>query len=296
MGKKSSSRGLQLCIPYEPPSGSRGSRLSPAGTVSQPFQLWMHGKAPVPPCRPNPADFPIPLPHTVELHFMRHGESVANAEKLVTGTSNVPLTAEGVRQAKEVGKSLSRHYDAAFTSTLLRSQKTLMVALRSRRIKGVAIQQSAYLDERRLGEIELKPSRPIPEYSAGDFSFAPPGGENYQSVTSRCLRFLSDIAHWIREERHQHQRKIQRILICTHMGPLRILAGILTEESDPAKVLALSFRPTEMFRFNWTRLAYPKFQDSSIMDQRHSRISPQPSPYASPTGSGTYPATRFDQH
>ena len=294
MRKKSSSRKFQLWIPFEPSSKSNGTRFSHVKTASRPFQLWMHHKAPMEPRCLNPADFPICLPHAVELHLMRHGESAANAERLVTGASNVPLTEVGIEQAREVGKSLSSHYDIAFSSTLFRSQKTLRVALRARKIKGLSIKQSPCLDERQLGEIELKPSRPIPEYSAGNFLFAPPGGESYESVTIRSLGFLSDIARWIGDEWHQHQRKIQRILICTHMGPLRIMAGILTEESDPAKVLALSFRPTEMFRFNWTRLSYPTFHNAGIPDQLNSCVPDYSSSPANLTGIGSPPAIKLE--
>ena len=204
---------------------------------------------------------------------MRHGESAANAERLVTGSANVPLTEEGIKQAKEVGRSLSDHYDVAFSSTLYRSRKTLREALRARKINGVSIRQSPFLDERQLGELELQPTRPVPEFSAGNFTFAPPGGENYRSVTDRSLSFLAGIADWVREEWHERQCKVERILVCTHMGPLRIMAGILTGESDPAKVLALSFSPAEVLKFHWKQLSYPAFPFAAMADRQDAALA-----------------------
>lgn len=262
MRKRVPPRQFQLWIPYERLGQGPGRRLLPSSTVSRPFQLCIHNRVSLEPHAPDSADFPIALPHCVELHLMRHGESAANAERLVTGSSNVPLTETGIKQAREVGKQLSRHYDVAFSSTLFRARKTLSLALRAARVNGVSIRLSPCLDERQLGELELQPVRPIPEYSAGNFLFAPPGGENYRSVTGRALGFLADIAQWIREEWRERQRKIERILICTHMGPLRIIAGILTEEPDASKVLGLSFRPTEMLKLEWRQLSYPKFRFS----------------------------------
>jgi len=262
MRKRVPPRQYQLSIPYERYAPAPGRRLWPASTVSRPFQLSIHNRVHLEQPSLDCSDFPIALPHPVELHLMRHGESAANAERLVTGSSNVPLTEVGIRQAREVGKQLSSHYDVAFSSTLFRARKTLSLALRAARVTGVSIRLSPCLDERQLGELELQPVRPIPEYSAGNFMFAPPGGENYRSVTGRALGFLTDIARWILDEWEKRQRRIERILVCTHMGPLRIIAGILTEEAEATKVLALSFRPTEMLKFQWTQLSYPRFRFS----------------------------------
>ncbi len=41
------------------------------------------------------------------------------------------------------------------------------------------------------------------------------------------------------------------------MGPIRILLGILKEQSDPVQVLAQSFENTEVVRLVWKHLVFP---------------------------------------
>ncbi len=225
----------------------------------RPFQLGL-SFAPSPEDIQLPAcSFPVVLPFPVELHVMRHGESAANEGNLITGSMNVPLTKLGRRQARMAGRKLAGRYDVAFSSTLFRSRETLMLALKAKKLEEIPVKETPDLAERQLGKLELKPARPIPEYAAGDLQYAPPGGESYLSVAGRMLRFLTDTARWIQTEWDQKQRKINRILVCTHMGPIRIIAGILNEEKDPVRILSRSYSPTHLSVFHWSRVTYPRF-------------------------------------
>ena len=190
--------------------------------------------------------------------MMRHGESAANAENLITGFANVPLTKVGRRQARRAGKMLSLHYDAAFSSNLFRARETLQLALKARKLD-VLCNESPLLAERQLGELELQLNRHIPEYANGNLLYAPGGGESYYSVTRRVLHFLFEVAQWIKNEWHQEHRKIRRILVCTHMGPMRVMIGILNEDSDPTRVLARSYDPAHVSTYHWTKVSYPRF-------------------------------------
>ena len=77
---------------------------------------------------------PLSLAQPVQLHLVRHGETVTNAQGLVTGSQDVPLTAVGEDQARRIGHLLDRHYDLALHSTLSRSLHTLRLALEAGRI------------------------------------------------------------------------------------------------------------------------------------------------------------------
>lgn len=235
-----------------------------SGNLSRPFQLGLSHTPPSDDFAPLALDaFPVSLPYPVALHVMRHGESAANAGNLITGVMNVPLTKLGRRQARQAGRKLAGCYDVAFTSTLFRARETLQLALKARKLEAVRISESPYLAERQLGELELQSARPIPEYASGDLAYAPRGGESYISVTGRMLRFLADTARWIQNEWRENHREIERILVCTHMGPMRIIAGILNEDSDPVTVLSRSYSPTQLSVFHWRQITYPKF----LLDQ-----------------------------
>ncbi|XP_071710484.1 2,3-bisphosphoglycerate-dependent phosphoglycerate mutase 1-like isoform X1 [Rutidosis leptorrhynchoides] len=64
------------------------------------------------------------------LIIVRHGESMWNEKNLFTGCVDVPLTRKGVEEAIEAGKRISAMpFDVVYTSALVRSQMTAMLAL-----------------------------------------------------------------------------------------------------------------------------------------------------------------------
>ncbi|KAL3527773.1 hypothetical protein ACH5RR_012429 [Cinchona calisaya] len=64
------------------------------------------------------------------LILIRHGESMWNEKNLFTGCVDVPLTERGVEEAIEAGKRISKMpLDIVYTSALIRSQMTAMLAL-----------------------------------------------------------------------------------------------------------------------------------------------------------------------
>ncbi|OWK37417.1 Phosphoglycerate mutase family 1 [Fimbriiglobus ruber] len=196
---------------------------------------------------------PIELPFPVELHMVRHGETEANARSLVTGVQDSPLTALGREQARAVGRRLDPRYDLAIHSRLSRSAETLQLAMEAGQVGVGAVYPDARINERSLGELEMTPVRPIEEFARGDFDYAPAGGDSYAEVSRRLLSFLIDLIRFIR------RTDATAVLICGHMGPMRIMAGIFEELRDPSQVLARSFKNTEVFRVRWHRLAFPAF-------------------------------------
>jgi broad specificity phosphatase PhoE len=98
----------------------------------------------------------------------------------------------------------------------------------------------------------------VDEYAHGDFSYAPEGGDSYAEVARRCLSLLIDLVDDVAAAR------IDKVLVSAHMGPMRILLGILEERSDPIEVLARSFQNTEVVRVPWSRLVLPGFLRGSF--------------------------------
>jgi len=191
---------------------------------------------------------------TLHIDTVRHAESVANARGLVAGKWNAQLSARGRLQAYRLGFGLkSAPYQFAWTSSLSRTSATLECAARLRRISIKPICTDARLDERGLGELEQQPRRFIPEYNRGDLKYAPHGGETYLQLLQRVLSFLLDLRTSVREECF--------VLIATHIGPMRVIAGVLNEVTEPSDVLRLNFSHARPYRFEMTTLSWPKFVD-----------------------------------
>lgn len=64
------------------------------------------------------------------LILLRHGQSIWNQWDIFTGWVDIPLSLKGIEEAKEAGKKLKGlTIDLCFTSTLMRAQMTLFLAL-----------------------------------------------------------------------------------------------------------------------------------------------------------------------
>jgi 2,3-bisphosphoglycerate-dependent phosphoglycerate mutase len=196
---------------------------------------------------------PVRLRFPVDLHLIRHGETEANARSLVTGAQDSPLTAVGREQARIAARCLARRYDAAIHSCLSRSAETLRIAIEAGHIEVGRVSADPRLNERSLGELEMTPVRPIEEFARGDMEYAPSGGDSYAEVSRRLLSFLIDLTRYVR------RTEATALLLCGHMGPMRILAGIFEGICDPSQVLARSFKNTECLRVRWDHLAFPTF-------------------------------------
>lgn len=89
--------------------------------------------------------------------LVRHGESVWNRENRFTGWVNVDLTEKGVAEAKKAGQKLvdaGFKFDLAFTSMLLRANKTLDLILAEMGTPNIEIHKSWRLNERHYGALQ----------------------------------------------------------------------------------------------------------------------------------------------
>jgi len=190
--------------------------------------------------------------HALHIDFIRHAQSVANSRGLVAGRWDADLSVLGRLQAWRLGFALrNAPYEFVWSSSLSRTTATLRYAAWIRRISSRPICRDARLDERCLGELERQQSRFIPAYAQGDLRYAPPGGESYLELTQRVLSFLVDLRETIQGE--------ASILVATHVGPMRIIAGILNGMTEPADVLRLSFPHARPYHFELQTLNWPRF-------------------------------------
>ena len=189
----------------------------------------------------------------VQLDLIRHGETELNRQGLVSGSVDVDLSLIGRRQALEFGPLLRPPYQGIFVSALHRTRATVELAFHSRGMRPHYAIDSR-LNERSLGVLEMQPRVFIKQFAAGDLDYAPPGGESYRVIVQRCLSFLLDLQRLARD-----WPALSRVLICTHMGPMRILIGTLLHESSAARMLGHMWSNALAVRLELSSVPWPPY-------------------------------------
>jgi len=89
--------------------------------------------------------------------LLRHGQSTWNLENLFTGWHDVPLSEQGVAEAKEAGRLMQQAGlppDVVHTSVLIRSIQTTDVALAEMGRTWIPVRRSWRLNERHYGALQ----------------------------------------------------------------------------------------------------------------------------------------------
>jgi uncharacterized phosphatase len=92
------------------------------------------------------------------LYFIRHGQTVLNAERKWAGHTDTPLTEEGKAQAKAAGKAAkSLHINHIISSPLSRAHDTAKIIAASIGLAEKHIEVNSLIIERHMGELESQP-------------------------------------------------------------------------------------------------------------------------------------------
>lgn len=147
--------------------------------------------------------------------FVRHGESVANAEGRFAGHRDVPLTEEGTLQARQLGIELAGFvFERVLVSDLIRARRTLELALPDR-----PHQVLPGLRERSLGTWEGLDRSAVRALGGFDVLLEwdghPPGGESLTDLLRRVLETLVPLD----DGKHT--------LVVCHGGVMRVVLGAL---------------------------------------------------------------------
>ncbi len=125
------------------------------------------------------------------VYLVRHGETAWTLTAQHTGRTDLPLTEQGERQARELGASLTAlGIDRIFSSPLQRARRTAELAMPHARVEAdddlMEWDYGAY-EGRRTAEIEVE--RPGWQL----FRDGCPGGETLESVGARADRVICRI-------------------------------------------------------------------------------------------------------
>jgi len=175
---------------------------------------------------------------SVKVTLLRHGETKANRENVVLGTSDVGLTALGKSQAHASAVRISNlGPDAIYTSPFARALETAQYISN---LTGLEPNPKDGLQEMDSGEMEgtdaNRMAELFPEYMASwkkDASTTrPPGGETLGEVHSRAWKSTLEISH---------QHNGEHVIIVTHMFPIQgILCNALGLHSNQYNKISIS--------------------------------------------------------
>ena len=93
----------------------------------------------------------------IKLVLVRHGQSMWNLENRFTGWTDVELSEQGIKEAKEAGQVLKEKgygFDVAYTSVLKRANDTLGYILEELEEQDIPLKKSWRLNERHYGALQ----------------------------------------------------------------------------------------------------------------------------------------------
>src|SRR3990167_4801043 len=93
----------------------------------------------------------------IKLVLLRHGQSTWNKENRFTGWTDIPLTEQGINEAKKAGKTLKENgfkFDIVITSVLKRAVDTTKIVLKEMGMKKIPVIRSWQMNERHYGALQ----------------------------------------------------------------------------------------------------------------------------------------------
>lgn len=150
----------------------------------------------------------------MKLYMIRHGESMANANRLHAGWSQTPLSPKGEDEAQGLAENLRKYdFDVVYSSDLLRAMQTREIAL-----PNADTAFTELLREISVGDLAGKTAaaclqqygeRYLTDKAARDFRFY--GGETREMHYARVKEFMDTMA----------MQKAETIAAFCHEGTIR---------------------------------------------------------------------------
>lgn len=163
------------------------------------------------------------------LVLIRHGQSKWNALGLWQGLTDIPLTKEGVKEAKRAAKALADiEFHVGHTSKLKRAKRTLSEIVRALKISHIPVTEHEALNERHYGVYTGKNKWQIKE-AIGEEAFLKvrrhwdypiEGGETLKDVHERVKTYF---------EKHilEDLKQGKNVIVSSHGNTLRALMKYL---------------------------------------------------------------------
>jgi broad specificity phosphatase PhoE len=165
-----------------------------------------------------------------QIFLIRHGHSIHNQQHLIAGQLDSALSQQGIQDAAIVANFIANEsFDVVYSSDLGRARETANIV-----IKTLGLVCPLHLD-RRLRELDYGEftNRPIDEARHYlNYRLSPetryPGGECLIDMEARVRDFLTLL--WA-------ECAGKKLLIVSHVGPTRVLLGLLDPKQRQAHLL-----------------------------------------------------------
>ena len=188
-----------------------------------------------------------------QLILVRHGQSEWNQQNLFTGWRDPDLTDQGVTEARNAGGALKAEgitFDIAFTSELIRAQKTCALLLEEQGQTDLQIIRDLALNERDYGDLSGLNKDDAREKWGEEqvliwrrsYNIPPPGGESLRDTAERVLPYFNST---IMARIHAGEN----VLVAAHGNSLRALVMVLDALSE-AEITQLNIATGEPYIYD----------------------------------------------
>lgn len=152
----------------------------------------------------------------LKIYLARHGQDKDNANGILNGRRDEPLTEKGIEQANEVASKIKEteiHFDHVYSSPLKRACKTAEIITDTLEIEKPEILPD--LIERDFGIMTGQPQSKIKEMCSPDiiqsdtitYFLSPEGAETFPDLVERAKKLLNNL---------KTKHKDENILLVTH--------------------------------------------------------------------------------
>ncbi len=173
-------------------------------------------------------------------YFVRHGETVWNAENKICGVTDIELTQKGHEQAIEAGKKILEQgiaADVILTSPLVRAKET---ARHISEITGIPVEIEPRLIEQNYGRFESTPRDGAEFHEAKkDMASGFGTGESMLHLAQRIYNLIDDIKAGDRE-----------VILVAHNGIVRMVESYF-REMDNEEFSSFGIKNCEVKRYDF---------------------------------------------
>lgn len=158
----------------------------------------------------------------MKLYVIRHGQTDANLNHIITARKEVPLNETGVEQAKETAKRVAHiPYEMVYCSPMIRTRQTMEIV----NVKDKPVIYDDRLIERDAGSIEGRYSRDLDmsRYWNIHQTTGVEGAETIPEIVERVSSFLQEL---------KQKETADHVLIVTHDGICRAITYYFKGEPE----------------------------------------------------------------